>query len=437
MLRRLTKSSFARASVLSLILRVVGIGATFGMHVMLAHSLDTALAGRFLVMLAVVNILAVICRMGHDTALVRFVAANTATGDVDLARSAYRIALERTGQASLCVAGILALVILILHGFNNPPMLVMCFAVPGTCLAVVNSEALRGRGHLRQALFLHPLCIPALSSLGLALVFQLGSLLAVAVVYLISASVAASIGVLLCGRQINGGKSVLVGEAREFDRDLLWRTSVPLMWVSSLNMIGAWLGTLLLGMLGSGQEDVARFNMASKAAQLAALALMAINTVIMPRMAALHATGKQVHLQRIASVGTAASVLFSFPYLLAMVTVPDLLMSVFGPNYASAAGLLPVLAVGQLVNTVTGPAGQALSMCGFERLVQRAWMISLSVNVIVSVAAIPIYGALGAAWASAAGLIVQNVLSFHYSKSRAGINTLDVRALLASKDLLR
>lgn len=411
--------------MLSVGLRFLGIGATFLMHLLLARSLDAALVGRFLVMLAAVNIAAVLCRMGHDTALVRFVASSIATDDVDLARSAYRIALVRTALASVGAAGVLGLSALVWDEADSVAMLVMACAVPGTCLAVVNSEALRGLRLFRYALLLHPLCIPALTSLGLIVAFPAETTVTAAIVYCASASAAALIGLVLCGRamsaRIQGSTSA---ERRTFDRQLLWRTSLPLMWVSSLSMVGSWMGTLLLSFLGGSDEEVARFSMAAKAAQLAAVVLVAINTVIAPRFAALHATGDYRRLQRVAVTATAATVLFSLPYLLLIMVAPDLVMRVFGPQYVQAAGLLPVLAFGQLVNTVTGPVAQVLSMCGHERLVKRSATIGISTNLLIAAGAIPFLGAMGAALGSAAGLCIQNLVAFHYARSRTGVNPL-------------
>ncbi len=430
MFRGLVDSPLARASVLSVGLRFLGIGATFLMHLLLARSLDAALVGRFLVMLAAVNIAAVLCRMGHDTALVRFVASSMATDDVDLARSAYRIALVRTALASAGAAFVLGFSALLWDDADSVAALIMACAVPGACLAVVNSEALRGLRLFRYALFLHPLCIPALTSLGLIIAFPAETIVTAAIVYCASASAAALIGLVLCARamsaRLQGSTSA---ERRTFDQQLLWRTSLPLMWVSSLGMVGSWMGTLLLSFLDGSDEEVARFSMAAKAAQLAAVVLMAINTIIAPRFAAFHAIGDYWRLQRVAVAATAATVLFSLPYLLLLIFAPSFVMGVFGPQYVQAAGLLPILAFGQLVNTATGPVGQVLSMCGHERLVMRSVTIGILVNFLIATAAIPSLGAMGAALGAAAGLCIQNLLAFQYTRSRTGINPIAWSAL--------
>ncbi len=72
----------------------------------------------------------------------------------------------------------------------------------------------------------------------------------------------------------------------------------------------------------------------------------------------------------------------------------------FGPAYLPAAAPLMLLASGQLIITLTGPAVPALHMAGEERRVMRLTLATCVLDVVGNVALIPLMGAAGVALAT-------------------------------------
>ncbi len=105
---------------------------------------------------------------------------------------------------------------------------------------------------------------------------------------------------------------------------------------------------------------------------------------------------------------------------IAVATFPALVMSVplaggvtvllFGPSYADSATVLAVLAIGHFVSAALGFNSVTLRVQGAVRLIVVVDVFAAIISVGGSILLIPIYGALGAAVATSATLIAQNLL---------------------------
>jgi O-antigen/teichoic acid export membrane protein len=101
----------------------------------------------------------------------------------------------------------------------------------------------------------------------------------------------------------------------------------------------------------------------------------------------------------------------------------DILAGFFGPDFASAELALAVLAVGQLINAATGPAGPILNMTGFERDTTLITLVAAVVAVVLSFALIPTWGVEGAAFAAAGSFASWNLLLSIQVYRRLGLHT--------------
>jgi O-antigen/teichoic acid export membrane protein len=86
--------------------------------------------------------------------------------------------------------------------------------------------------------------------------------------------------------------------------------------------------------------------------------------------------------------------------------------------------VLPILAVGQFVNVVTGSVGYLLSMCGYERLQRNNIASCAALCVVLNVLLVPPLGAVGAAVASAVTLIVQMLTAAAIVWRKLGVITI-------------
>jgi O-antigen/teichoic acid export membrane protein len=83
---------------------------------------------------------------------------------------------------------------------------------------------------------------------------------------------------------------------------------------------------------------------------------------------------------------------------------------VYGKPFAGAYVPLIILALGQLFNSATGPVGSLLVMTGQEWWSMTAVLAALAVSIPAYLLLVTRFGAVGAASAAAAGIVVMNGL---------------------------
>lgn len=187
-----------------------------------------------------------------------------------------------------------------------------------------------------------------------------------------------------------------------------WMPFTLLVAASTLN---AQIGILLLGWL-STEEQVAAMQVAERGAMLVVLSLTVVNLVIGPHITQVHKAGDHIRLQSLSRYSARMALLVALPIALPIIFFgAPILALVFGNEYAEIATLpLAILAVGQVINVTFGSVGMLLTMSGFERDTLLGQVVALIVNVIAAVSLIPIMGVVGAAIATATGLVCWNLV---------------------------
>jgi len=109
--------------------------------------------------------------------------------------------------------------------------------------------------------------------------------------------------------------------------------------------------------------------------------------------------------------------------LLIFIFLGNHVLMVFGSEYVIAWPVLVVLSIGQFVNVLAGPVGNMLSMAGHERVTAFGVAVSVLVIVGLGLILIPTMGILGAAIATATGMVTWNVLLVALCYKRLGIWT--------------
>jgi len=100
-------------------------------------------------------------------------------------------------------------------------------------------------------------------------------------------------------------------------------------------------------------------------------------------------------------------VCISLPYFL----LPDLLIRLVGkPEYLVYSNLLPIMALGNLINISTGPWQEMLMVLGFPKMDFQIRVIGLVFGVILYLLLVPIYGLLGVVLGQVVSAIFMSIL---------------------------
>lgn len=407
--------------------KVTGAGLGFLFSIMLARLLGSAGTGVYFLALTIVSIGATISRLGLDNAVLRFAAVAHDQGNRPILASLYRKSMGLVVGAGVVVALLFWLVTphLPLGGVRSGELQavlpVMLLALVPTTLILLQGEFFKATGAPGTATFFQAVVLPMFMVMGIAVIFWQGGAMALDIAFLYV--IAATASVLLAGATWSHRKPGLWREQGCFDTRLLLRTSLPLLWVASMNLVMGWTDILVLG-VWTDAATVGVYGVATRIAALTAFILVAVNSVTAPRFAALHAQGNHKALERLAQRSAGWMLLAASPIILFLLLFPEWILQFFGADFVGGAALLRVLALGQLVNVAMGSVGYLLMMTGHERLMRNNIMLSALLNFVGNLILVPIYGGMGAAVSTAVSLAVMNLLSFVLVNKKLRVNTM-------------
>ncbi|MDA2913814.1 polysaccharide biosynthesis C-terminal domain-containing protein [Acidobacteriia bacterium AH_259_A11_L15] len=195
-----------------------------------------------------------------------------------------------------------------------------------------------------------------------------------------------------------------------FDRGLLLRTSLPMFSIAVMSLVIGWADIFLLGVWEPSQQ-VGIYGAAVRLSVLISFVLIAVNTALGPKFAALYARNERAEMGRLARRMAIGMALFALPLLLLFLAAPGWVLGWFGPEFRAGAVALMILAVGQYVSVATGSVGSLLLMSGHEKDYRTVMVVAAGSNLLLNLLLIPRYGMEGAAVATAASLVLANLLA--------------------------
>lgn len=406
---------------------------TLALGILFARTLGAEGFGIYAFAVAVMGVLMVAAEAGVPTLLLREVAANIETRRWDLLRGIIRWGRQLVLAASLAVA-LVALAVLWLIRDNLGSTEVLTIAVVLVTLPWV--AQIKSLGHLLRGLqqivagqTLELLMRPALVLLVVSIVFSLQPQWRLPQVAMTAQLVAAMLVLGFGAWMVRRRLPPAAQDVEPSYENRAWLAgSMRLALMGGAAIVNAHADVLVLGWFREADE-VGVYRVAAQGSILVAFGLQAVNAAIAPQFARLHAAGERLELQRVVFVGAVASFAAALPVAMVFIMYGETILAwVFGATFAAGHSALTILAAAHLLTTLMGSAGFLLLMTGAERQTARAVWWTTALNVLLNLALIPAFGAVGAATATAISLVVCNMLFAYLVATRLGINaTLFVR----------
>jgi O-antigen/teichoic acid export membrane protein len=401
------------------ILKALAAILAFGLTVVLGRLLGPEGAGVYFLALTTVTIAATVGRVGLDSAVLRYVAAAASADNWTDVKRIYRsgIVISLTGSCSIAAILYFAADLLARGVFSDPdladPIRIMAVAVVPLSLGVLISQALLGLSRIRDSILVYSI-LP--TGVGLTATWILASLWHVngaVVAYVIGVTSALAYAWFVWRRALAGRSAAPQLHQTESPNRALLKSGTPLLIGALLQLVIQTSGTFMLG-IWSENADVSQFAVALRTATLIGFVLLAVKSIAQPKFAELHASGDRRMLAAMAHKSTLLMTACAAPVFLVFVAAPEFVMSAFGSAFTNGAVTLQILSVGQFINVATGAVGVLLVMSGHERQFRNTQVITAFVVLALNALLIPAYGAIGAASAATAALIVQNVLFSYF-----------------------
>ncbi|MEJ2092991.1 MAG: oligosaccharide flippase family protein [Syntrophobacterales bacterium] len=409
------RQRLAADSTLALGIKVISLPLAYLTSLAMARFWGAQGLGTYSLAVYLVTILAVVCRLGLDTGMLRFGAKLKAAGQAQDLPGLFWQGLAQVLGLSTLVALALFLarswLAQVFHAPALPEVLSpVSLALPILVAAAFCGESLRSLGGVRwvvtQQDFLTPLSLLLLVAIW-AWVGQdsAKSPAALGLAYLLSGALGLGFLAIFLRSRLPGSLDraggVRLGE--------LLRYSWPLyLSVLLLAAFGA-VDSLVLGLFTTPQE-VAYYEAAGRSALLVSLPLMAINAAVPPLFAELHHQGRLLELERLARASTRWMYYVALPLALVLVALSPEVLGLFGVGFVNARWALLVLVLAQLVNVACGSVGFLLAMTGHQATLTRTLALGSGLGLPLMVAGAALWGLTGLAVAKGVWLVGINLL---------------------------
>jgi O-antigen/teichoic acid export membrane protein len=396
--------------------------------IVLAKMLGPSGYGTYAFVMALVGFLAIPSELGVPGLAIREIATTNARKDWNHMRGFIIRSHQLIGLMSLVLA-LCGGAALLLWGDQLEPVKRTCMWLGLLLVPLVSLGSLRGamlRG-LRKVILgqipeqvIRPSALLTLILVLFLIGRGLDTPVGVMLVQLISVAIAFACGLVFF---LRNRPPELAAAIPQFKTAVWIQSSIPFGLTAAMQLINGRTDVLVLGLFRDDAE-VGVYRVAVQLATMIIFGQQAVNAIQGPHVAHLYASGDMKKLQKMITRSSRAILMFSLPAVLLMCLFGDFIIRVaFGPDYAGAYWPLVILSVGQLVNASMGAVANVLNMTGHERDTTRIIMIGALMNVTLNFALTPVLGMVGAAAATASGLIVWNVLMWRQAYKRTGIET--------------
>jgi O-antigen/teichoic acid export membrane protein len=371
-----------------------------GMTLMLSRLLGATGVGRFYTAFA---FLALLLQAGAGggirTSMTRYVAVHLADRDTAALRGTVRLGLALATLSATLMGAVLFLAApwLANVAFDDPQLTLLlrlvAIALPATVFTDCALSATQGFKtmvpYAAVNLFFEPSFRLGLTA---ALLLYGFGLTGVMVALVITNWTAALLATFALRRLMRGAKGPGTYSSL---RELFSFTAVS--WVTSLASNGLiWAGTLMLGLYVSAAQ-VGIYQLSARLLLLATIFIQPVTTSFAPRVADLHRRGRWDSLRDTYVRITSWIFRLALPSFIVLTVFPRELLAIFGPEFRSGATVTIILALGQLVNSTTGPCGYMLLMSGRQILQMINNVAAVIISVLLNLWLIPRYGIVGAA----------------------------------------
>jgi len=198
------------------------------------------------------------------------------------------------------------------------------------------------------------------------------------------------------------------------------RDSLPMMLSSSILIFLGWIDTFILGVFEL-ESNVGIYNVCLKIATFSTLTLLAINSILAPKIAKSYNENNQSHYKKLIHFSAKLNFFISSVVIGLIVIFNEFLLGIFGDEYIVGKTILIILCIGQMTNSFAGSVGIILQMIGKQKVYQNFILIALLLNIALTLMLTPRFGGIGAATATVLSMMFWNIGAAVYLKYKEGI----------------
>jgi O-antigen/teichoic acid export membrane protein len=398
--------SLTSDAALAFILKLSGTGILFALSIYISRNMGASHFGVFSLFISLLLPLSVLVRMGLDNNLLRLISRDTEN-------KTYALCLFKQSISAVAYVSLLGSFCLLVswwlistispHSNISVVLPLLAVALPVHAILLIIVFFFRGKHWIMRSMLHENVLVYLFTLLYLLFFKHLFGQYATAAGIIVGTVAACMLAWL---HVINADH----GEFHEKADDI---PTLKERFAEAFPMLGTSLATIAFGTLDVfllsfyvGYDELGYYSAAAKLAAFVGFPLIAIISMIGPRLSQADANNEINILRQIFKRSTRMAFWSGFPVLLLIVFFPGLLLSMFGQGYDQAVNVIRILLAGQLITLMIGPVGYLLWMTGYAAELQKVTFYALAVAVAGSLVLIPLLKIEGAAIAfSLAGFV--------------------------------
>jgi O-antigen/teichoic acid export membrane protein len=367
--------------------------------------------------------------LGVDFGLIRYATVHIDQGRPEVARGLVFGAWPRVLGGALAMAlGVELLAGVVMDGLlQSPesvtPLRILALAIPFSATTDLMVAALKARQTVRESAFVLQFFNPG-ARVGLAALMWVagGGLNAFAASFVVGEIVTVIVAYAIARRIVLTGPRV----RDRAELRAMMSYSLPLSLNRALLYSNNQTEVLILTRFGS-PELVGVFQVCLQLSLVTSAILAAMSAIFSPIVAAAFGRHDRARVAGLYQLSTRWSLMIGLPLFMFVVINTDLITTTLG--IPSGATALVILSFGRLVDLATGSVAAVLMVAGYARLSLLNSLLFLGMSLVFDLLLIPPYGLVGAASASAASLILINLLRVSQVWQRVHIQPMQRRLL--------
>lgn len=191
----------------------------------------------------------------------------------------------------------------------------------------------------------------------------------------------------------------------------LFKFGIPVLFTGLAGMIFGYTDTILLTYFRTLKE-VGLYNVALPTMKVISVIGVAFTSILFPLSSELWAKKRKDQLGKGLGMLYKYALILVFPLALLMFLFPEIILGIlFGGEFKEAGGVLRILAIGYLINTLSGVNNTTLSGIGKPKEVSKIMFSGACMNLILNLILIPFYGMEGAAISTTISFLFLFILS--------------------------
>lgn len=407
------------------LVKVGGAALGFLSHIVLARVMSVTNYGIYIYVWTWLMVLVLVARAGFDNLLIRYVAKYRAEQSWRLLKGLLRRSVQTVGGIAVILGGIAAVVVMLVGQRISSEMQATFMAgfilLPILALVYIRQSTLRGlkcvaRANVPELIVRHLLVI------GLAAgVWTLtGTLQA-------WQAMVATIAAFLVALVVAETMVRMAAPAPTFDvrielPDEPWiRKALPFLILASAGLLQKKTDVIMLGFFVPAAE-IGIYGAALRLTALVGFGMVVVNLTVTPYFSEYYTAGEEDKLQKLATLSAAGIATFTTAVAVALLLFGDTVLAIFGREFTGGYSILAVLVLGKMFAAFCGPVALIMMMTDQESAASKVEGVAAVLNVVLNAVAIPLFGALGAAVATAASLSIRNIIFAYFVYTRLDLN---------------